>query len=119
MAPRLAAHLLGLCNVVAGALVACAPALLLRGLDGLDSPGARLFGVSLGVVLAAVGVGAWVMPADGRRTYLWIFGVAVKIAGAASWGIAAKLTGATTLAMGAVFDVAVATAIVVLLMTRR
>ena len=75
MAPRLAAHLLGLCNVVAGALVACAPAILMPGLDGLGSPGARLLGVSLGVVLAAVGIGAWLMPADARRMYLWIFGV--------------------------------------------
>jgi len=119
MAPRLATHLLGLCNLVAGALVACAPALLLRGLDGLDSPGSRLLAVSLGVVLAAVGIGAWLIPAEGRRTYLWIFGVAVKIAGAALWVIAAAMTGATALAMGAVFDVAVATAVAVLLRAAR
>jgi hypothetical protein len=119
MAPRLATHLLGLCNLVAGALVACTPALLMPGLQGLDSPGSRVLGVSLGVVLAAVGVGAWLMPSDGRRAYLWIFGVAVKVAGAAVWGLAAMTTGVTTLAMGAAFDLVVAAAIAVLLRTMR
>ena len=119
MAPRLATHLLGLCNLVAGALVACAPVYLIPGLDGLDSPGARLLGVSLGVVLAAVGIGAWLMPGDGRRAYLWIFGVAVKVAGAAVWGTAAMMTGVTMLAAGAAFDLAVAVAIAGLLRATR
>src|SRR6188474_52079 len=104
MAPRLAAHLLGLCNVVAGALVACAPAILMPGLDGLGSAGTRLLGSSLGLVLAAVGIGAWLMPADARRSYLWIFGVAVKVVAAAVWGTTAISTGVTMLAVGAAFD---------------
>ena len=119
MAPRLATHLLGLCNLVAGALVACAPALFLAGLDGLDRSGARLLGVSLGVVLAAVGLGAWLIPPDARRAYLWMFGVAVKIAGAAVWGTAAVLTGVPMLAMGAMFDLAIAIAVAGLLAKAR
>ena len=119
MAPRLAAHLLGLCNVVAGALVACAPGILMPGLDGLGSAGARLLGISLGVVLAAVGIGAWLMPADARRMYLWIFGVAVKIVAAAVWGATAMTTGVTVLAAGAAFDLAVALAIASMLRTAR
>lgn len=119
MAPRLATHLLGLCNLVAGALVACAPMLLMPGLQGLDSAGARLLGVSLGVVLAAVGIGAWLMPAEGRRVYLWIFGVAVKVVGAAVWGLAATMTGVASPATGAVFDLAVALVIVGALRSTR
>ena len=119
MAPRLAAHLLGLCNVVAGALVACAPMFLMPGLEGSTSPGSRLLGMSLGVVLAAVGVGAWLMPADARRVYLWIFGVAVKVVAAAIWGAAAMTTGVALLAVAAVLDLAVALAIAGMLTTTR
>ena len=115
MAPRLAAHLLGLCNVVAGALVACAPELLMPGLDGLGSPAARLLGASLGVVLAAVGVGAWVVPAEARSSYLWIFGVGVKVVAAAVWAGAAMTTGVAMLGAGSVFDLAVAIAVAGLL----
>jgi hypothetical protein len=117
MAPRLASHLLGLCNLVAGALVASAPVLLMPGVQGIDSPGSRLLGASLGVLLVAAGVGAWLMPAEGRRAYLWLFGVAVKLVGAAVWGVAAIVTGAAMLAIGAVFDLAVASTIAVLLRT--
>ena len=119
MAPRLAAHLLGLCNVVAGALVAYAPVILIPGLEGLGSPGARLLGVSLGIVLAAVGIGAWLMPADARRMYLWIFGVAVKVVAAAVWGTTAISTGVTMLAVGAAFDLAVALVIASMLRSAR
>jgi hypothetical protein len=118
MAPRLAAHLLGLCNLVAGALVASAPVILMPGLDGLDLPGARLLGVSLGIMLSAVGIAAWLIPADARRTYLWIFGVAVKVAGAVVWATVAAQTGVTMLAAGAGFDLAVALAIAGSLRTR-
>ena len=119
MAPRLAAHLLGLCNVVAGALVACAPVILMPGLDGLGSAGTRLLGSSLGIVLAAVGIGAWLMPADARRIYLWIFGVAVKGVAAAVWGAAAMTTGVTMLAAGAALDLAVALVIASMLRSAR
>ncbi|AMY12203.1 hypothetical protein LuPra_05476 [Luteitalea pratensis] len=119
MAPRLATHLLGLCNVVAGALVACAPVILMPGLNGLDSPGARLLGVSLGVVLVSVGIGAWLIPADGRRVYLWIFGVAVKVVASAVWGAAALTTGVAMLAAGAALDLAVALAIAGMLSNTR
>ena len=119
MAPRLAAHLLGLCNVVAGALVALAPVLLMPGLDGLGSPAARLLGASLGVVLAAVGIGAWLVHAEARRGYLWIFGVGVKVVAAIIWAGAAMTTGVLVLAAGAVFDLAIAIAIAGLLTTAR
>ena len=119
MAPRLAAHLLGLCNLVAGALVAFGPVILMAGLDGLGSPGTRLLGMSLGVLLAAVGIGAWLMPADARRVYLWIFGVGVKTVGAAVWCVTAMTTGVAMLAAGAVLDLVVALAIAGLLKTTR
>ena len=119
MAPRLAVHLLGLCNIVAGALVACAPVLLMPGLQGLTSPAARLLGMSLGIVLAAVGIGAWLMPATANRTYLWIFGVLVKVIAAGAWGATAMTTGATMLAAGALIDIAAAIAIAGLLRTAR
>ena len=84
----------------------CARASSCPGSEGLGSPGTRLLGVSLGIVLAAVGIGAWLMPPMARRVYLWIFGVAVKVVAAAVWGATAVTTGATMLAAGAALDLA-------------
>ena len=71
------------------------------------------------VSTAAVGLGAWLIPEGGLRAYLWIFGVAVKVAGAVVWGTAAVLTGVTMLAAGAVVDLTIAIAIAGLLQTTR
>ena len=119
MSPRLAAHLLGLCNVVAGALVVWAPAMLMPGVGGLGSPAAGLLGASLGVLLTAVGIGAWIVPVEARRTYLWMFGVGVKVVAAIIWAAAAMTTGVMMLAAGAVVDLAIASAITGLLTTSR
>jgi len=117
MAPRPAVYLLGLCNLVAGALVAFAPGALMPGVEGLGSPSTRLLGVSLGILLVAVGAGAVIMPPVARRAYLWLFGVGVKVVAAAMWGAIAVTSGATTLAAAAAGDLLVAMAIVGLLRT--
>ena len=93
MTPRHAVLLLGLCNLVAGALVAWVPALLMPGADGLGSTSARVLGSSLGIVLAGSGIGAGLMPEPAVRSYLWVFGVVVKVAGAAAWGTIAAQSG--------------------------
>lgn len=108
MRPRHAVHVLGLCNLVAGALVAGAPHLVMPGADGLGSLGARLLGTSLGVTLAAIAAGAWLMPPTAVSRYLWLFGVWVKVAGALLWGAAAVSAGSTLLASGAAADLVVA-----------
>ena len=118
MTPRFAAHILGLCNVCAGALVFGAPALLLGDLAGVASPAAHLLGTSLAVLLTATGVGAWLIPPAATRAYLWLFGVAVKTVGGLAWGVAALATGAPILMSGAVVDLAVAASITLSLRRR-
>lgn len=118
MTPRHAVLLLGLCNLVAGALVAWAPGLLMPGADGLGSTGARVLGGSLGIVLAGSGIGAGLMPAPAIRPYLWVFGVGVKVVAAAVWGTIAAQSGIAMLWAGAALDLAVATAIAAILTHR-
>jgi hypothetical protein len=119
MAPQPAVYLLGLCNLVAGALVVFAPGALMPGVDGLGSPSTRLFGLSLGILLLAVGGGAAVMPPVARRAYLWLFGVGVKVMAAAVWGAMAIASGALTLAAAAAGDLVIAVAIAAMLRSRR
>ncbi|BCS35207.1 hypothetical protein TBR22_A44340 [Luteitalea sp. TBR-22] len=116
MPPRLLVHVLGLCNVVAGALVAFGPGLLMPGADGLGTTAARVFGGSLGAFLAGSAVGAWLMPSGARRPYLWVFGVGVKVVAAALWGTLAVSSGITQLWSGAVVDLAVAALVTTSLM---
>ena len=108
MAPRPLVHLVGLCNVVAGALLMSAPSLLLGTLDGSQTSSARLLGGGAGVLLTAIGVGALRMPAEALRSYLWIFGVAVKLMAALLWSLTALQTGAGGLWLGATTDAALA-----------
>jgi hypothetical protein len=63
---------------------------------------------SLGIVLAAIGAGAWLVPPAATRTYLWIFGVVVKGVGAALWAWTGAATGAPALWTGAAFDALIA-----------
>ncbi len=119
MSPRLALYVLGLGNLVAGALVALAPAVVLSAADGRHSTSARLLGGSLAVMLVAVGSAGWLLPPEARRAYLWIFGVAVKAAAALLWGATALATGLIMLAAGAVADLAVALAIAGILRASR
>ena len=107
MAPRFLVHLLGLCNVVAGALLFFSPARLVP-LPGANTDAATLLARSQGVVLAAIGVGAWLTPRAATRGYLWIFGVAVKALGAALWTWAAIASAAPGLWTGASLDALVA-----------
>jgi hypothetical protein len=118
MSPRFAVHILGLCNLVAGALVAWAPSALMPGLGGLDTSGARLLGASLGVMLAGAGAGAWVMPPAAVPPYLWLFGVGVKLVGAVLWGWKAQQSGVAMLWAGAALDVFVALVISGILLRR-
>ena len=111
MAPRPLVHVLGLCNVVAGALLVVAPGAIAP-LDGASSPAARLLGLSAAVLLWAVAVGGWQLPRTASRPYLWIFGVVVKAIAAAMWGAAAVLAGVPMLWLGAVADLAVAAVII-------
>ena len=106
MRPRVLAHLLGLCNLVAGALLLFRPDVLLAGVHGAQTVAARLLSGAAAVFLLGVAGGAWCLPATATRPYLWIFGVAVKFAGALAWGAAAAETGATALWSGAAFDAA-------------
>lgn len=108
MPPRWAVHTLGLCNVIAGALVVLAPSLLMPGLDGNDTTTARLLSASLGMLVAAVGAGAWLMPAAAVRAYLWLFGVGVKLLTSVLWGCFASHSGVGMLWAGAMSDLAVA-----------
>ncbi|HTV02050.1 MAG TPA: hypothetical protein VMF13_15990 [Luteitalea sp.] len=111
MRPRVLAHLLGLCNLVAGAFLLFRPDVLLAGVDGAQTVAARLLSACAAVFLLGVAAGAWCLPAPATRAYLWIFGVAVKLAGALAWGAAAVETGAGTLWAGAVLDAMIAIAI--------
>jgi hypothetical protein len=108
MRPRVLAHLLGLCNLVAGALLSWRPELLLAGVDGVHTAAARLLGASAAVFLVGVAAGAWWLPAAARRPYLWIFGVTVKAVAALVWATAAIATGASSAWTGAAFDGALA-----------
>ncbi len=110
MAPRPLVHLLGLCNVLAGALLVLAPSSAVP-LAGATSPAARVFAGSAAAMLLSVAVAGWLLPATATRTYLWIFGVGVKVAGAVTWSAAAGFTGVPGLWAGALFDLAVAVAI--------
>lgn len=110
MAPRTAVHLLGLCNLVAGALLLVAPALVLP-LDGVGSPAGIILTRGLGIVLVAVGVTGWVIPNDAVRPFLWIFGVGVKGLGGALWGATAWMTGVGAIGAGAAVDAALAAVI--------
>jgi hypothetical protein len=119
MAPQPAVFLLGLCNLVAGALFVFAPGVLMSSVDGRGSASTRLLGLSLGLLLVAVGGGAALMPPAARRTYLWLFGVAVKVMAAAVWGAIAIASGTTTLAAAAAGDLLVALTIACLLRASR
>ena len=107
MRPRQAVHLLGLCNLVAGALLALAPSLLLP-IEGVHSAAASILARALAVVLAAVGLAGWVLPESALRAYLWVFGVGVKGLGAVLWGLTAWTSGVTAIGGGAAFDAALA-----------
>ena len=113
MAPRSLAYVLGLCNLVAGALLMSRPRLLLGDLAGTRTPAAELLLGCLGLVLIAVGSGAMRMPSNALPTYLWIFGVAVKVVAALLWSLTALETGTGALWMGAGGDAAIALVIAV------
>ena len=119
MPPHAALHLLGLSNLVAGALVALAPPLVLASADGVHSTSARLFGGSLAIMLVAAGSAGWFVPPAARRPHLWIFGVAVKLAAALLWGWTAVATGLSTLAAGAAADLVDAVTIAGILRASR
>ena len=118
MTPRHAVLVLGLCNLVAGALVAWAPALLMPGADGLGSTAARVFAGSLGIMLVGTGIGGFLMPEAAVRSYLWLFGVSVKVAATLAWGTIASQSGITMLWAGAALDLAVAMLIAAILIRR-
>lgn len=117
MSPGLLVRVLGLCNVVAGALLACAPTFVAP-LEGIHSPAATLATRSTAALLLAIAIGAWSMPPAAVRRYLWIFGVGVKGAGVIIWAAAALATGVPHVWLGAVLDLAVAALIVLGLTTR-
>ena len=119
MRPRVLAHLLGLCNLVAGALLLFRPEVLLAGVDGAQTDAARLLSACAAAFLLGVAVGAWWLPATALRPYLWIFGVAVKLAAALAWAAAAVETGTSTLWSGAAFDAVIAIVIGTALSLRR
>lgn len=112
MSPRLLLKILGLCNVVAGALLVFAPALIAP-VDGVHSAAATLALRSAAALLIAVAIGAWCMPDDAVRSYLWIFGVGVKVAGAVLWAAAAAQPGVGALWVGAVVDAVLAAVIAI------
>jgi hypothetical protein len=103
MRPRQAVHLLGLCNLVAGALLASAPTLLLP-IDGVQSAAGNVLARGLAVVLVAIGIAGWALPDAAVRTYLWVFGVGVKGLGAALWAITAWTSGVAAIGVGAAVD---------------
>lgn len=81
------------------------------GAAGLGSTSANLLGASLGVMLGAIGLGAWLVDDASVRGYLWLFGVGVKVTAAALWGLAALRSGSNMLWSGAALDLAVASLI--------
>jgi hypothetical protein len=116
MTPRQLVIVLGLCNVVAGALVAFALPQLMPGADGLGSTAARVLGGSLSAFLVGTALGAWLMPPEGQRPYLWVFGVAVKIAAGLLWGSIAVSSGIGQMWVGALLDLGIAGVVVVSLL---
>ncbi len=119
MSPQPALLLLGLSNLVAGALVALAPPVVLASADGVHSTSARLLGGSLAIMLVAAGSAGWFVPPAARRAHLWIFGVVVKVAAALLWGWTALAAGLSMLAAAAAADLAVAVAIAGMLRASR
>lgn len=119
MSPHAAVHLLGLSNLVAGALVVLAAPVVLASAEGVHSTSARLLGGSLAIMLVAAGSAGWFMPPAARRPHLWVFGVVVKVAAASLWGWTALDTGLPVLAAGAAADLAVAVAIAGVLRASR
>ena len=117
MQPRALVHMLGLCNIVAGAFLMLAPELV--PVPGADTPAGRLLGTSAGIMLWAIALGGWRQPPNAVRSYLWIFGVGVKVIGAGAWGTVATATGASSLWAGALADLALALTITVALRTRH
>jgi len=110
MSPTVLVRILGLCNLVAGALLVWAPTLVAP-LEGAGSPAAVLAFRSAAVLLVAVAAGAWVLPAGALRPFLWLFGVSVKLAAAAIWAAAAMSAGTPQLWLGAGVDASVAAVI--------
>lgn len=110
MSPRLLVRILGLCNIVAGALLVFAPTHIAP-VEGMYSAAATLTARSAAVLLIAVAVGATCMPSNAVRPYLWIFGVGVKLVGAILWAAAAAQTGTGPLWVGAAIDAALAAVI--------
>lgn len=116
MAPRMLVHVLGLCNVVAGALLAFAPALIAP-VEGVHSPAATLALRSAASLLLAVAVGAWAMPPNAARRYLWIFGVVIKSVAALVWAATAFETGVPGTWVAPALDLPIAAVIAVGLIT--
>ena len=110
MALRSLVRILGLCNAVAGALLLFAPTLVAP-IDGIASPAAVLATRSAAVLLLAVAAAALLMPVAAAPPYLWVFGVAVKLIGAAVWAATAAETEVRQLWVGALVDAAVAAVI--------
>jgi hypothetical protein len=117
MSPRLLVRILGLCNVVAGALLMFAPRHIAP-VDGMHTTAATLMARSAAVLLIAVAIGARWMPGDAARPYLWTFGVGVKLAGAIIWAAAAVETGVAPLWTGAAVDAGVAAVVALGLLQR-
>ncbi len=118
MPPRLLAHILGLCNLGAGALLVSDPHLVVP-LDGVHSPAASLLGRAAGTLLVAIAAGAWWLPRTAMSAYLWLFGVGAKIAGVVLWASAALSFGSPALWLGAGVDLIVAVIVTVGLVRAR
>lgn len=112
MTPGRLVTVLGLCNVVAGALLVGAPTLVAP-IEGVHSPAATLAARSAAALLVAIAIGAWRMPAEARAPYLWIFGVGVKLAAGVIWAGMAISTGVRQVWLGAGLDVGVAALIAI------
>lgn len=117
MRPQRLLTFLGLCNVVAGALLVAAPERLVP-LDGIELAAGRLLTLTLALFLVASGLAAWLVPAPARRVYLWIFGVGLKGCAALLWGGAALVTDGSALWIGGGADIVVAAVCAVSLIAR-
>lgn len=118
MAPARLLSILGLCNLVAGALLVFAPAAVAP-LAGVDAPAAQLARHSTAALLVAIAIGAWRMPAEAAVPYLWVFGVFVKIVAVGIWAAAALSTGVATLWVGVGVDALIAAVVSAALLLRR